>query len=179
MHVIAVYGSSKIAVDGPDYESARAVGRALGAAGYAVMSGGYFGVMEAASRGAAEAGGHVIGVTAAWFDSFRDGPNRWVREEIKFENAHERLAHLVSAPHGHVVMPGGIGTLSELANVLDRMRTGGLSPRPVICYGDFWRRSLSYFLESAYVDGSGRQLVHFTEDPATVVAVFDQFFNGG
>ena len=112
--IISVFGSSAPPPGSADYEAARMVGHLLARAGFAVQTGGYSGTMAAASQGASEAGGHVIGVTSAQIERFRPTPpNQWVVEEIKCQTLHERQLHLISNCHGAIVMPGGIGTLAE------------------------------------------------------------------
>jgi hypothetical protein len=176
MTTIAVFGSSRVENDGDDYAAARAVGAALGAAGYTVMTGGYAGVMAGVSQGAAEAGAHVIGVTTAQFDYRRPRPNPWVREEIKYPTPRERLVHLIVEADAYIGMPGGIGTLTEIASALDFIRTGSLAPRPVICWAAFWQPHLDAFLDTDYVGREGKELVHFAGDAAGVIRVLDAFF---
>src|SRR5512134_1709123 len=94
--VISVFGSSAPRPGSADYEAARTLGRLLARAGFVVQTGGYSGIMAGASQGAAEAGGHVIGVTCAQIERFRPIPaNQWVTEEIKKRTLRERLFYLV------------------------------------------------------------------------------------
>jgi uncharacterized protein (TIGR00730 family) len=152
MKTIAVFGSSLPKPGEPDYSSAEAMGRALGQAGYTVMTGGYMGVMEAASRGACEAGGHVIGVTCAQIESFRPSrANAWVKEEIKYPTLDGRLKHLITRADGWVVMPGGVGTFNELLMAWALMRVREVSVRPLVCFGKFWSAVLSEFMTYDYV----------------------------
>jgi uncharacterized protein (TIGR00730 family) len=116
--VITVFGSAAPLPGTAPYEAARTVGQLLAEAGLSVQTGGYAGVMSGASQGASEAGGHVIGVTSAQIEQFRPvPPNEWVAEEIKHDTLRQRLLHLVDYSDGYIIMPGGIGTLSELAMV--------------------------------------------------------------
>src|SRR3989304_6004898 len=93
--IVSVFGGASPLPDSPAYADARRLGRLLEEAGCVVMTGGYMGTMEAASRGAAEAGGHVIGVTCEAIERFRKaGANPWVKEEIKYPTLRERLNHL-------------------------------------------------------------------------------------
>src|SRR3990172_5023246 len=94
MKTVTVFGSSRPAAGSDAYETARRLGAALARAGFIVASGGYGGVMEGVSRGAREAGGKTIGVTAA---VFRSQANAWVEEEIRVATWHERLLKLVEA----------------------------------------------------------------------------------
>src|SRR3989304_891341 len=115
MKVVSVFGGSAPQPGSAPYDEAVLMGRLLAQAGYTVATGGYTGGMEAASRGAAEAGGHVIGVTCRLIENWREGfgPNQWVKEEIKFASLRERLYHLVTFCDAAVALGGGVGTLSQ------------------------------------------------------------------
>jgi len=158
--IISVFGSGSPRSGSADYEAARAVGRLLAQAGFTVQTGGYDGVMAAASQGANEAGGHVIGVTCAQIERFRAAPiNPWVKEEIKRETLRERLLYLMDHNQGVVVMPGGIGTLSELAMIWSFVQTGEVSPRPIIAVGGQWQRTLAAFIDENYVRPEHQKLI--------------------
>ena len=117
--VVAVFGASSPREGTATYAEARELGALLAQSGYIVATGGYRGVMEASSRGASEAGGHVIGVTCERIEALVPGlrPNRWVAEEIRFRDLRERLSHLVIESQAAIAMPGGIGTLSNCPDV--------------------------------------------------------------
>jgi hypothetical protein len=132
---ITVFGSSRPEPGSEPYETARRLGAGLARAGFAVASGGYGGAMEGVSRGAREAGGKTIGVTAA---VFRAAANAWVEEEIRVATWQERLLKLVELGAGYVVLPGGTGTLVELAVAWEWINKGFLDPRPVVALGDQW-----------------------------------------
>ncbi len=150
--IISVFGSSSPQPGSADYESARTMGRLLAEAGYVVQTGGYGGIMAGASQGANEAGGHVIGVTSAHMEQWRPVPaNQWVIEEKKYQSLRERLLYLVDNCDGVIVMPGGIGTLSEMALVWSLVQVGELPPRPIILVGGLWQRTLAAFIDEAYV----------------------------
>jgi uncharacterized protein (TIGR00730 family) len=158
--IISVFGSSSPPPGSADYESARLVGNLLAKAGYVVQTGGYSGVMAAASQGACEAGGHVIGITCTQIEQFRPMPaNPWVKEEIKRQTLRERLLHLVEYCDGAIVMPGGIGTLSELALMWSLVQVGELLPRPIVAVGGLWQRTLAAFIDESYIHETHRELV--------------------
>lgn len=136
MTVITVFGSSRPAPGTPEYETARELGAALARAGFTVCTGGYGGVMEGVSRGAREAGGHTIGVTA---EVFRSAANAWVVEEVCVKTWQERLFELIRRGAGYVVLPGGTGTLAELAVVWEMLNKSFLARKPLVLLGDFWR----------------------------------------
>lgn len=158
--IISVFGSSNPQPGSADYEAARTVGRLLAQAGFTVQTGGYSGVMAAASQGANEAGGHVIGVTSTQIEQYRPMPaNQWVKEEIKEKTLRERLLHLVDNCHGAIVMPGGIGTLSEMALIWSFVQVGELTPRPIILVGGLWQRTMAAFIDDAYVRPAHKELI--------------------
>ncbi len=158
--IISVFGSSTPKPGSADYEAARTGGRLLAQAGFVLQTGGYSGIMAAASQGANEAGGHVIGVTSAQIEQFRPIPaNKWVIEEIKHQTLRERLFYLVDNCQGAIVMPGGIGTLSEMALIWSLAQVGELSPRPIIVVGGLWQRMLAAFIDQDYVRPVHQELI--------------------
>ena len=150
--VISVFGSSTPQPGSADYEVARDLGRRLAVAGFTVQTGGYLGVMEGASRGASEAGGHVIGVTCVQIEEFRPlKANPWVKEEIRQQTLRERVLYFVDHCHAIIVMPGGIGTLSELALAWSFTQMREIPVKPIIPIGGLWQRTLASFIDHAYV----------------------------
>src|SRR5579863_6358184 len=134
--IITVFGSSRPEDGHADYAEALELGRALAAAGFAVCTGGYGGVMEAVSRGARESGGRVIAVTSTFF---RSRANRWVEEETGVATWQERLFELVRLGDGYVACKGGTGTLVELAVVWEMLNKKAMAQRPFVVLGDFWQ----------------------------------------
>ncbi len=118
------------------YAEAQVLGRALASAGFTVCSGGYGGVMEAVSRGAKEAGGHTLAVTANFF---RVRANQWIDEEIRVDTWQDRLFGLIERGHGFVACPGGTGTLVELAVVWEMLNKGAMKKKPLVALGEFWQ----------------------------------------
>ncbi len=133
---ITVFGSSRPKEGEADYAEARELGAALAARGFVVCTGGYGGVMEAASRGAKEAGGPVHAVTAEFF---RARTNRWVDNETRVKTWQDRLFELVRRGDGYVVCKGGTGTLVELAVVWEMINKRVMARRPFVALGEFWR----------------------------------------
>lgn len=134
--VITVFGSSRPEEGHADYAEALDLGRALAAAGSAVCTGGYGGVMEGVSRGARESGGRVLAVTSSFF---RARANRWVEEETRVATWQERLFELVRIGDGYVACKGGTGTLVELAVVWEMLNKRAMEYRPFVVLGDFWQ----------------------------------------
>mgnify|MGYP006290902771 CR=1 FL=1 len=134
---VSVFGSYEPRDGDGAYEDARAVGRRLAELGYAVANGGYGGTMEATARGAKEAGGRTIGVTCSVWPS---RPNEYIDDVVHTDNLMDRIARLIElADGGFVVLPGGTGTLAELAMTWEKLCKRMISPRPLVCVGGFWR----------------------------------------
>jgi uncharacterized protein (TIGR00730 family) len=140
---IAVFGSGSAPSGHPVLARAESLGRLLAEAGFTLICGGYGGTMEAASRGAHQAGGQVIGVTMDLFAP-RLIPNPWLTEEQRVSDFFPRLRRLTDAD-GFVVLQGGIGTLTEATLVWSLLQTGQISPRPFVFVGDGWRRLFGAF----------------------------------
>lgn len=160
--VVAVFGSSAGRPGEPAYEAARACGRLLAEAGYVVATGGYGGVMEACSRGASEAGGRVIGVTAPRAFPGRPGANRWVREEIPAATITERIHLLLTGSDACLALDGSIGTLTELVmawNLAFVDALSGVPARPVVAVGPTWAAVVAYLAEATGSDPAGVTLV--------------------
>ncbi len=158
--VITVFGSSYPKPGSADYEAARNLGRQLAQAGFAVQSGGYYGIMAGVSQGASEGGGHTIGITCTQIERFRGiVANQWVLEEIKRDTLRERLLYLVEHCDGAIIMNGGIGTLSELALMWSLVQVSELSPRPMITVGGLWQRTLAAFMDNDYITPEHQKLV--------------------
>jgi uncharacterized protein (TIGR00730 family) len=136
--VVTVFGSSAPAALSPPYQLALELGRAIAEAGWVLCNGGYGGTMEAAARGAAEAGGHTIGVTCSAL-RWRGGANRYIKQEVPTFDLLARLNTLVRLGDAYVVLPGGTGTLLELALVWELLNKAGLKrSAPLIVLGDHW-----------------------------------------
>ena len=131
---IAVLGSSQAAEDGPDYRHALEIGRLIARRGGRVVCGGYGGVMEAVSRGAAETGGPVLGVLLT------GDPNRWVTEVARETDLSARLRRLRDESSAAIFLPRGLGTLLEVAWMTESITKGFVPPRPLVFLGSFWRR---------------------------------------
>lgn len=140
---VAVFGSSQTLPGSSEWVDARGVGESLATAGYAVVTGGYGGTMEAVSKGAAEAGGHVIGVTTPKLFPHRHGANRYVAEEITADVLADRLGLLIERSVGAIALPGSIGTATELLTSWNHnhiVRNNGGSPIPTVAIGPEWAK---------------------------------------
>jgi uncharacterized protein (TIGR00730 family) len=166
--IITVFGSSRPRDGEGDYEQARELGRELAARGFRVCSGGYGGVMEAASRGAKESGGQTLAVTARFF---RSAANAWVDEVSAVATWQERLFELIRLGEGFVACKGGTGTLVELAVVWEMLNKGILNGKPFVVLGEFWSPIIERVREveahhSSRWGEAAERLVHVAHTPA-------------
>ncbi len=167
MKTIAVFGSSRRDEDSALYREAFELGGVLARAGYAVLSGGYSGSMGAVSRGAREAGGHVIGVTCAIFDPLP--PNPWLTEEIKARTLLERLAIMLDRSAGFVAVRGGIGTLSEVTLAWSLIQTRSQAGKPLVLLGAHWQSVVDAFRRYSDLGGSIAGLARIVHAPEDVL----------
>jgi len=174
---ISVFGGSQPKPGSPAYEEARQLGELLAERGHTVMTGGYIGTMEAASRGAAEAGGHVIGVTCAEIERWRDvGANKWVNEEWRRETLFERLQVLIQECDAAIALSGGAGTLTEIMLMWNLMIVESMHRRPLVLVGAGWQAVFDQFLNSlgTYIPEIQRELVSFAKDGQTAVEFLEK-----
>ena len=174
-YVVAVFGSSAPAPDSEAYEDARRLGQQLAEAGFVVATGGYGGTMAAVSQGAAGAGGHVIGVTSGHMERYRPMPaNEWVAEEIRHESQRDRLLHLVLNNDAMIALPGGIGTLSEVALAWSLLQTGEIAARPLVLLGPTWRETIRVYAQAEYIRPRDLDLIYLATSAETAVAYVKQ-----
>jgi uncharacterized protein (TIGR00730 family) len=167
---ISVFGGSQPKEGDTAYLEAIELGRLLAERGHIVLTGGYIGVMEAVSRGAQEAGGHVIGVTCEDIETWRSiKANAWVMEEIRKKTLIERLHYAALA------LPGGPGTLTEISLMWNLMIVESLHRRPLILIGDGWQSVFDQFFKGldAYVPAHQREILKFAKDVQTAVEMLE------
>jgi uncharacterized protein (TIGR00730 family) len=146
---VTVFGSARFEEGHPYYQLARDTGAALARSGYAVMTGGGPGIMEATNRGAREAGGLSLGCNITL--PFEQKPNPYLDKFIEFEHFFIRKVMLVKYSSAFVVMPGGFGTLDEAFEVMTLVQTGKLDRFPIVGMGgDFWQHLGSFARETTY-----------------------------
>lgn len=173
---VTVFGGSQPPPGSPAYIQAYELGKLLAQAGHSVMTGGYIGTMEAVSRGAAEAGGHVIGVTCDDIEAWRSvKPNAWVQEERRFATMQERLNELVIACDAAIALPGGPGTLTEVALTWNLMIVYSMPVKPLILTGPGWKSLITAFVNSfdMYIPQNQRDLLKFAPDVISSVALIN------
>jgi uncharacterized protein (TIGR00730 family) len=167
---ISVFGTARARPGDNAYELAYELGRMLAQAGFIIANGGYGGTMLAAAKGAAEAGGEIIGITCSAFKN--SNANKYVTREIVTASLDERLETLLRLGDGFVVLPGGTGTLLELARVWELKNKGFLNKdKPIILLGGFWKPLLELVDKD---DPGSSKLVHQANDVEQVIDILKQ-----
>lgn len=156
--IVTIFGGSKCAHDSPEYLEAKALGKRLAEAGFTICTGGYLGVMEAASRGAREAGGRVYGIV---MNQFKHEPNRYLTDKVATNHFYERLQNLITRSVGFVALKGGMGTVTEISLVWNKLMTGVLVSRPLVLVGDCWRPVVKCWQENLVVSDGEVRLLNF------------------
>ncbi len=174
---IAVFGSSEPLEGEPLYEQARRVGALLAAAGYRVVTGGYGGVMEGASRGAIERGGEAIGVVCGAVFPARS-PNRYLTEVREERDLLERTRTLVELARGYVSLAGKSGTLAEVATLWSLHRAGRLGRRPVILLGDGWRHLVRHLVRAGVLESEQFDVTRVVDTPEEAVTALETLLGG-
>ncbi|MDG4793842.1 TIGR00730 family Rossman fold protein [Micromonospora sp. WMMD1082] len=169
---VSVFGSARSKPDSAECQLAEALGAALARAGYAVITGGGPGVMEAANRGASEAGGHSVGLGIEL--PFEQGINEWVDLAIDFRYFFARKTMFVKYAQAFVVLPGGFGTLDELFEALTLVQTGKVTRFPVVLMGtEYWQGLLDWLRDTMAAEGKigpvDLELICVTDDVAAAV----------
>jgi uncharacterized protein (TIGR00730 family) len=177
---VSVFGSARTPPGSPDYELGRAVGRTLAEQGYAVLTGGGPGVMEAANRGAQEAGGASVGLGIVLPHEQRTNPYVDRDKEIVFDFFFARKTMFVKYAQGFIVLPGGFGTLDELFEAVTLIQTRKSARFPVVLMGTaFWGGLLDWIrqtlLTTGYISVEDPDLLSLTDDPAEAVRIIEAF----
>ncbi len=171
---ISVFGSARTNVDSPEYAAGVAIGRALVEAGYAVITGGGPGAMEAANRGASEAGGLSVGLGIEL--PFEQGLNDFVDLGLNFRYFFVRKTMFVKYAQGFVVLPGGLGTLDELFEALTLVQTKKVTRFPVILFGSaYWSGLVAWLRDTLVAQGKASpadlELFHVTDEVDEVMKI--------
>ncbi len=169
--IVTIFGGSKCRESDEAYAQALRVGELLAEAGFTICTGGYAGVMEAASRGAHERGGRVIGIT---MNQFVAEPNRYLTEKIPSAHFYERLQRLITESVGYIALRGGMGTVTEISLVWNKMQTRVLEPRPLVLLGDCWPPVVRAWQANLAVTDSDVQILSFANTPEEAVAIINQ-----
>jgi uncharacterized protein (TIGR00730 family) len=170
---VSVFGSARTPSDHPEYAAARALGAALAKAGFAVITGGGPGTMEAVNRGASEAGGVSVGLGIEL--PFEQSLNDWVDLGVNFRYFFARKTMFVKYAQAFVIMPGGFGTLDEMFEALTLVQTHKVTRFPVVLYGSqYWQGLLDWLRDSVLAAGkvgeADLELLTVTDDVDEIVA---------
>jgi uncharacterized protein (TIGR00730 family) len=169
---VSVFGSARVKPDNDVYRVAQEVGRLFAEAGFAVVTGGGPGVMEAANRGAKAAGGLSVGFTIDL--PLEQDPNPYLDICVNFKHFYARKTMLVKAAEGFVMMPGGFGTLDEMFEALTLIQTGKVLNFPVVLFGsEHWKGLLDWINAKVLAEGlispEDEELLYVTDDPEGAV----------
>ena len=164
--IVTIFGGSKCGEESEEYAEARRVGQLLAEAGFTICTGGYLGVMEAASRGARERGGRVLGIV---MNQFKSEPNRYLTDKVASAHFYERLQNLITRSVGFVVVRGGAGTVTEMSLVWNKLQTGVIGPRPLVLLGRSWPPVIEAFRQHLVVSEADVSLLQFAETPEEAV----------
>jgi uncharacterized protein (TIGR00730 family) len=178
---VSIFGSARVRDGDPEYAAAREVGRRFAEVGWAVVTGGGPGVMEAANRGAQEGGGLSVGFNIEL--PHEQAPNPYVDLAMTFRHFYARKTMFVKAAEGFVIFPGGFGTLDELFESLTLIQTGKVQHFPCVLFdGDYWAELVAWarrrLLAERKVSPEDLDLLSLTNDPElavrTVVECYEQ-----
>jgi hypothetical protein len=156
--IVTIFGGSKCKEDSHEYQQAMEIGARLAEAGFTICTGGYLGVMEAASRGAREKGGRVFGIV---MNQFKSEPNRYLTDKVASAHFYERLQNLITRSVGFIAIRGGMGTVTEISLVWNKLQTGVLEPRPLVLLGESWKKVVQAWKENLVVSDADVSLLDF------------------
>ena len=169
--IVTIFGGSKCRESDPEYAQAQRVGELLADPGFTICTGGYLGVMEAASRGAHERGGRVLGIT---MNQFKSEPNRFLTDKVATPHFYERLQRLITRSVGFVALRGGMGTVTEVSLVWNKLQTRVLDSRPVVLLGDCWPPLMKELQRHLAVSDDDLGLLDFAATPEEAVAIIKE-----
>jgi uncharacterized protein (TIGR00730 family) len=165
---ITVFGGSRCNAESEEYQEALKLGRLLVEAGFEVCSGGYAGIMEAVSLGAHEAEGHVIGITMT---QFTGAPNAYLKKILPTKDFYSRLENLITESDGYVALRGGMGTVTEISLVWNKLTTRVMPAKPLVLLGDCWVRVIDSLRQHLVVSEGDLSHLSFAATAAEAVAI--------
>ena len=163
---ITVFGSSKPVDTDEQYKLAYELGSLLAINGFDVCTGGFFGIMEAISKGAVENGGEAIGVTV---NNWGPDANKYLTKEIKCSSLFERINKLIETGDAFIVLQGGTGTLLELAMVWELSNKGLMDNKPILCHSSMWGGIVSIMNTQMEYEGRNTHLVKSFKTTETII----------
>lgn len=159
--IVTIFGGSRCNENSPEYQEALELGGKLAEAGFTICTGGYLGIMEAASRGAREKGGRVLGIV---MNQFKSEPNRFLTDKVATDHFYDRLQNLIQRSVGFVALRGGMGTVTEISLVWNKLQTGVIEERPLILLGDCWKAVVSAWQENLVVSDADVNFLDFAHN---------------
>ncbi|MCA1988677.1 MAG: TIGR00730 family Rossman fold protein [Desulfarculus sp.] len=174
---VSIFGSARVKPGSDVYRLSEDLGRRLVEAGFSVITGGGGGVMEAGNKGAAEAGGHSVGLNIEL--PFEQRPNPYANVRLSFRYFFVRKVIFVKYSVAYIVMPGGFGTLDEMAEAITLIQTQRIRPFPVILFGsDYWNGLMDWFRDQLarheMISPEDLDLIRVMDDPADVIRLIRQ-----
>lgn len=179
---VSVFGSARTQPDSPMYQTAVEIGGRLARAGFATITGGGPGIMEAANKGALEAGGTSVGLGIEL--PMEEELNNHLSLGIHFRYFFVRKVMFLKYSQGFIVMPGGFGTFDELFEALTLVQTHKVISFPIVLFGsDYWEGLVSWITDAVeqngYISDGDSQLLHVTDDAERAVQIMKDFRSGG
>ena len=159
--IVTIFGGSKCKENSEEYKEAKELGARLAEAGFTICTGGYLGIMEAASRGAREKGGRVFGIV---MNQFKGEPNRFLTDKVATDHFYDRLQNLISRSVGFVALRGGMGTVTEISLVWNKLQTHVIENRPLVLLGDCWKNVVECWQENLVVSDSDVAFLDFAQN---------------
>jgi uncharacterized protein (TIGR00725 family) len=169
--IVTIFGGSKCDETCAEYAQARRVGQLLAEAGYTICTGGYLGVMEAASRGAREKGGRVLGIV---MNQFKAEPNRYLTDKVASAHFYERLQNLITRSMGFIALRGGMGTVTEVSLVWNKIQTHVIESRPLVLLGDCWPPLVKAWQEHLVVSDNDVSILDFAQTADEAVSIINR-----
>lgn len=173
--IVTIFGGSKCKEGSPEYGEALKLGGMLAQAGFTICTGGYLGIMEAASRGAREKGGRVLGIV---MNQFKSEPNRYLTDKVATDHFYDRLQNLINRSVGFVAFRGGMGTVTEVSLVWNKLQTRVIESRPLVLLGECWKPVVAAWQASLVVSDADVAILDFAEDAAQAFGIIKQKSQG-
>jgi hypothetical protein len=167
--IITIFGSSKPIKNEQQYLTAYNLGKQLAQNDFDICTGGFNGIMEAASKGAREGGAEAIGVTVNLWNGHT---NKYVSKEIVCDTLFDRIDKLIELGDGFVVLQGGTGTLLELAAVWEYFNKGLLAEKPIVCHSGIWKVIVSEMNKQMKLEGRNSEMVKTLDTVDEITAFF-------
>jgi uncharacterized protein (TIGR00730 family) len=176
---VSIFGSARVTPDHPDYQKAETIARQLAREGFAVITGGGPGVMEAANKGAHEAGGRSVGLNIEL--PMEQSPNTYSNIRVSFRYFFVRKVMFVKYASGFVILPGGFGTLDELFEAITLIQTGKIRPFPVVLVGQaYWAGLVAWIrdvmMQDQKISAKDLAILRVVETAEEAVAVINEYY---